>query len=109
MQYDEKHVAGWLRDSLKLSGLVISYAGLFGSIVKGSANPGDCDVLVVISDEYTDFAFVREQLHSIGRDFLSVFGIPLSFQCLTESEFEPRWAPLLRIRQDGIVNLLGMW
>lgn len=88
------NVADWLRRQLALVSDQIVGLYLFGSVTRGAADPGDCDVLVLTPSDPDSAGrrALKARLAIAEEDFPEAFGIPLSVILLGDREYQSlRW------------------
>jgi RPA family protein len=90
MKVDTDDIVAWLKDKVQPLNGSISRAAIFGSLVRNSVDPGDCDLLLVgISDPETEpWEYTRQYVREMSGQFLRIFRIPLSVVLLTYGEWE---------------------
>jgi len=87
-------VADWLRRRLAPVADQIAGLYLFGSVARGAADPGDCDVLVLTpaDPDSAGRRALKAKLAAAEEVFPEAFGIPLSVILLGDREYQSlRW------------------
>lgn len=82
-------VIEWLKKNIPPF-LSISYCAVYGSVARRSADPEDCDLLVVSDSDPDEIEWrkMRREMSAIRDRFSMAFGIRLSVVILTTKEWE---------------------
>jgi len=82
-------ITDWIVSNFRQYSNFISLLGIYGSIARGSKNPNDCDLLIVVELDVESemWLCVRQQIISLRKDFFELFRLPLNVAFLIEEEW----------------------
>ncbi|MGD1929982.1 MAG: nucleotidyltransferase domain-containing protein [Leptolyngbyaceae cyanobacterium] len=83
-------IVSWISINLSPFEQLIEICFVFGSIARGSQNPGDCDLLIVSKADSSkkDWFFLRQELNGMKQSFNHKFCLELSILLMSSREYQ---------------------
>ena len=79
-------ISNWIFSTFNRHAKHISKIALYGSVIRNSDAPNDCDLLIVSSAgiESKSWLSLRQHINAVKTDFAENFKLPLNVALLTE-------------------------